>query len=116
MEDRIVRAMTKKVKVVTLHHVQLMVFGIIGQLGVPVQSLVVEGQQTDSAFAIRQEMEEKVAKGMTKKVKVVALHPVQLMVILIIGQVGVAVPEVVEAEPKGEAVIVTNQEMVELIV
>ena len=110
------KAMAKKVKVVTLHPVQLMVFGIIGQLGVPVHSLVVEGQQTDSAFAIHQKMEERIVKAITKKVKVVALHPVQLMVILIIGQVGVAVPEVVEAEPKGEAVIVTNQEMVELIV
>ena len=116
MEDRIVRAMTKKVKVVTLHPVQLMVFGIIGQLGVPVQSLVVEGQQRDSAFAIHQEMEERIVKEMTKKVKVVALHPVQLMVFGIIGQVGVHVPECVEVEPKAEAVIVTLQEMEEMIV
>ena len=61
-------------------------------------------------------MEERFVKAMTKKVKVVALHPVQLMVFGIIGQVGVPVPECVEVEPKAEAVIVTLQEMEEMIV
>ena len=93
-----------------------MVLGLSGQTGNFVQSLVVEGQQRDSAFAIHQEMEERIVKEMTKKVKVVAFHPVQLMVFGIIGQVGVPVPECVEVEPKAEAVIVTLQEMEEMIV
>ena len=90
------------------------VFGLSGQTGNFVQSLVVEGLQEDSAFAVHQEMEDRIVKAMTKKVKVVALHLVQLMVFGIIGQVGVPVSEGVE--PKAEAVIVTRQEMEEMIV
>ena len=53
---------------------------------------------------------------MTKKVKVATLHPVQLMVIGIIGQAGEAVPKIVEVDTDTVTVIATHQGTAEMIV
>ena len=90
--------------------------GLSGQAGYFVQSLAVEGQHKDGAFAIHQDMEEGIVKGKTKKKKVATHRHVQLMVFGMIGQGGVPVPKVVVVEPKDEGVIVTHQEMEEKIV
>ena len=90
--------------------------GLSGQAGNFVQSLAVEGQHKDGAFAIHQDMEEGIVKGKTKKKKVATHRHVQLMVFGMIGQGGVPVPKVVVVEPKDEGVIVTHQEMEEKIV
>ena len=90
--------------------------GLSGQAGNFVRSLAVEGQHKEGAFAIHQDMEEGIVKGKTKKKKVATHRHVQLMVFGMIGRGGVPVPKVVVVEPKDEGVIVTHQEMEEMIV
>ena len=62
MEEGIVKGKTKKKKVATHRHVQLMVFGMIGQCGVPVPKVVVVELNPDQELAPIQNhnMEERI--------------------------------------------------------
>ena len=62
MEEGIVKGKTKKKKVATHRHVQLMVFGMIGQGGVPVPKVVVVEPKDEGVIVTHQEMEEKIVE------------------------------------------------------